>query len=86
MWFEKGGYRGEVDRNNLAERRVLISQILTFALAVGVTTPFLWYLVDLIRIYQNNYEISYARLLIFASGICTGILGLLIVEKVLKRK
>ncbi len=55
IFSKQGGYRGRILENNQAERRVQIAQNLQYTLAVGVSTPFAWYLLDLVKIYQNSY-------------------------------
>jgi|GEM_PF-5609981 len=89
LFYQKGGYQGEILRNNQQNERAKKIQNLQYILAVGVSTPFLWYLIDLIKMWVNtsaDYEFSYPHFLIYLSGICTGILGLLITQKVLRRR
>lgn len=60
LLLEKGGYVGRHLENSRAERRVRISQILTWILTVGVMPPFWWYSLDVAKNHYPNY-LNYLR-------------------------
>jgi hypothetical protein len=72
VWLEQNGYRGEYDQNNQAEQRVRVSQNLQYILAVGVITPFLWSLMELIKNYFPSWLPISEVSLIFLLGACLG--------------
>lgn len=53
VFLEQGAYSGQIYRSNLEERRVRISQTLTWILAVGITSTFVKDLFDVSRDYYN---------------------------------
>jgi len=55
LFTKKGGYRRQILENNRAERRVRITQTLTWILAVGVIPPFCWYSLDVAKLYFPCY-------------------------------
>lgn len=72
VFMERGGYGGEVLRSRQVEIRNNNAYTLNCILAVGVTTPFFWYLLDLIRLYRNSwFDLSKIFSLSFVSA-CIG--------------
>lgn len=72
LWLERGGYRGEIERNTQAERRIREYQNLTKILAVGVSTPFLWYFQDLIKTYLHQWLDLYKICALSMACACLG--------------
>lgn len=86
FFCSSGGYAGQHRQNNLAERRVRISQILTWILAVGVVTPSLWNLFDILRNYYNPLLIPFRNYVLPFLLLIAGILLLLYLIKHLPKQ
>lgn len=70
----------------LLNRTVLRNYWINLCLAISTGIAALYYIWQFLKEYWTDYEFSYPRFWIFVLGICTGVLGLLIVQKVLNRK
>lgn len=86
LWVEKGGYGGEISRNTQEERRIQEYHNLTIILAVGVSTPFLWNLLDVIRLYRKSWlDVSKIAALSVVSA-CVGAILWYILTLIERRK
>ena len=71
---ESGGYEGQVYRETIQERRDQISRFLTWILAVGVISPFLWYSLDMMDKYDLDNQCVFWGALGLITGIVIGVL------------
>ena len=85
-FIEEGGYRHRNLGKILAEQRVRISQTLQYILAVGVSTPFVWYLKELLKPYFPIRIDLKSSLILFFFGMCIGATILATIQELVKRK
>lgn len=77
----------EATRNkHIQDQRLARMYWINLWIAVGAIVAGLYYANELWKEYLSDYEFSCIRFWIFLAGICTGVIGLLIVQKVLRKR
>lgn|GEM_PF-4828274 len=72
VFNEQRGYKGEIDKDSLQERRTTQTLTMTKLIAIGVIPPMLYYMVEIIKDFKTTPLSEW----IFALACCIGFLSI----------